>query len=164
MNLLNYLKKIALVAMLLTAGVANASILQFSLTGDYTATFRLDTAAIPSDFDIGNGFVQFSVAGTFPGSANNIVNVIFYNVSQGGGLEFDEEDGSSSLLVTNGPQLYTGFEDHPTILLGDFALTQFEGAGTYALTIAEVPEPATGAMLLGGLAVMTALRRRRFGA
>jgi hypothetical protein len=164
MNLLNSLKKMVLVAVLLTAGIANATVLQFDLTGDYTASFKLDTADVPSDYDIGAGFVQFNVAGFFAGSLNNIANVTFFNASLGGGLRFDEQDGSATLLITNGPQLYTGLENAPTFLLGTFPLTEFDGTGVYALTIAEVPEPATGAMLLGGLAVMAALRKRKYKA
>lgn len=161
MNLLDGLKKLMLVVVLLTAGIANATVLQFNLTGDYTASFKLDTADIPNDYDIGAGFVQFSVQGMFPGSLTNVVNVIFFNATEGGGLRFDEEDGSATLLNTNGPQLYTGLEDAPTILLGTFPLTEFEGTGNYTLTIAEVPEPATGAMLLGGFAILYGMRRRR---
>jgi hypothetical protein len=49
-------------------------------------------------------------------------------------------------------------------------LKEFGGLGSYTLTVTDltpgpvtVPEPATGAMLFGGLGLMYALRKRRYG-
>ena len=72
------------------------------------------------------------------------------------------------LLVAVGPQRYTGAESAPTFQLGNFALTESrDGVGRYTLTISAVsaaPEPATFALLLGGLVVGGAAVARRRGA
>jgi hypothetical protein len=71
--------------------------------------------------------------------------------------------------LTDGPQLYTGSEDSPMFSLGTFFLTEFEGTQTYILTVTQadtgdgtdVPEPASAALLIGGLGAMYALRKRK---
>lgn len=74
-------------------------------------------------------------------------------------------------MSTEGFQLYTGPEDSPTFRPGTFALTEFDGTGRYALTVTDldalpeppvdVPEPASTALLLGGLGVLLASCKRR---
>ena len=100
----------------------------------------------------------------FPDSALGLADVYFYNGSIGGGVEIDDLYGGSTLLSTDGPQLYTGSEDAPTFTVGSFALTEYQGTGNYTLTITNisaVPEPATIAMLLGGLGIVGFTARRR---
>lgn len=167
------LRNVALAALLLSAGVANAALYQFQLTGDYTASWQLESTVVP-DFAFGGFlFSLYDVEGNFPGSLANLADLTFYNADAGGGFEIVDYLGDQVLLVTDGLQLYTGSEGSPTFSLGTFALTEFEGIGNYVLTVTDldalpeppvdVPEPATTALLLGGLGLMLASRKRRQG-
>lgn len=165
MKLMKLVRNAALAAMLLTAGVANAALLQFTVTGDYTATWQIDSSVAPDDIYPGEGFIVWDVAG-FDDAFFGVADISFFNAAIGGGIQIDDFYGGSTLLSTDGPQLYSGTEDNPFYLLGTFALTEFGGDGVYTLTVAEVgaaavPEPATGALLLGGMVLMGALRKRR---
>lgn len=158
-----------LAAMLLSAGVANAALYQFQITGDYTATWQLDSERAPEEAENGGGFTFIDVEG-FDDALFGIADVSFFNAAIGGGLQIYDWFGDHYLLTTDGPQLYTGSENRHEFLLGSFALTEYEGLGNYLLTITDldaipdpvdVPEPATAAMLLGGLGLLAASRRRR---
>jgi len=176
LNLKKSLKAAAAVAVLFSASMANAALYQFNLTGDYTASWQLNSEVAP-DFAIeGMGFGFFDVEGNFPGSLLGVADVTFYNGALGGGLEILDFYGDEYLLVTDSVQLYAGTDEAPTYLTGAFALTQYSGPGTYTLTVTnldagpgpgpvpdptDVPEPATAALLLGGLGLMLASRKRR---
>jgi hypothetical protein len=172
-KLMKSLKSAAAVALLLSAGMANAALYKFSLTGDYTANWQLNSTGTADLGVNGVGFVIWDVDGTFPGSLFDVTDLTFYNAAVGGGLEIYDYYNDLDLLLTDGPQLYTGLEEGTvTFRLGTFALTDFAGTGTYTLTVTnldagpgpgpgEVPEPATAAIFLGGLGLMGALRKRR---
>jgi hypothetical protein len=168
MNLMKSLRNAALAVMLLSTGVANAALYQFTLTGDYTANWQLTSPASPDVVGDGEGFILWDVAGNFPGASEGLADLTFYSDAIGGGLEIYDFYGDAFLLSTDGPQLYTGTEDNPFFVLGTFFLTEFGGTGLYTLTVSEVggatvPEPATGLMLLGGLGLIGVLRKRRAG-
>ena len=178
LNLMKSLKTAAAVAVLFSASMANAALLQFNLTGDYTASWQLNSTVVPDEAVEDVGFVLADVEGNFLGSLLDVADLVFYNGAEGGGFSIEDYYGGVTLLVTDGPQLYTGPEDTPTFALGSFALTEFGGSGSYTLTVTdldagpgpgpgpqpgEVPEPATAAMLLGGLGLMYASRKRRQG-
>lgn len=166
MNLMKLVRNAAMVVMLASAGLANATVLQFTLTGDYSAQWKLDSAVTPAIDSEGEGFTLFDVEG-FPDAVFELADLTFYNAAIGGGLSIYDYYGDVNLLSTDGPQLYSGLESEPIFILGTFALTEFQGSGTYTLTIAEadvaaaVPEPATGLLLLGGLALIGGMRARR---
>ena len=157
--------------MLLSAGAANAALYNFTLTGGYTASWQLDSAPAPDVTSTGEGFILWDVEG-FNDALLGVADITFYNIAIGGGLGIEDFYGDEVLLVADGPQLYTGSESNPVFSLGTFVLTEFLGTQTYILTISQVgagggtdvPEPATGALLLGGIAVMAALRKRKAGA
>jgi hypothetical protein len=174
-NLKNSLTSAAVAALLFTVGAANAAVLQFKLTGDYSASWQLNSSGTPDDGADGIAFVVYDVEGNFPGSVSGLTDLYFYNGAEGGGLEIYDYWGDVDLLLTDGPQLYTGSEEGViTFLLGTFALTDFNGPGTYTLTVTDldagpgpgpdpvdVPEPASAALLLGGLGLMFAAGKRR---
>jgi hypothetical protein len=169
MNLMKSLRNLALVVTLFSASVAQASVLQFTLTGDYSASWQMNSTVTPDAYGTGEGFLVWDVDG-FPDAILGVADLTFWNAEIGGGLEIYDFYNDVVLLSTDGPQLYSGSEASPTFLLGTFALTEFLGSGNYSLTIAEVgappaavPEPATGFLLIGGLALMGALRKRRNG-
>ena len=168
MNLMKSLRNAAIAVMLLSAGAANAALYQFTLTGDYTASWQLNSTVSPDIVAPGEGFILWDIAGNFPGSSEDVTDLTFYNEAIGGGLEILDFYGDALLLSTDGFQLYTGDEDSPLFRLGVFALTEFQGSGLYTLTVTEVgaaavPEPATGLLLLAGMGVMVSLRKRRQG-
>lgn len=170
MKLFKSLRNAALAVMLLSAGAANATLLNFTLTGGYTASWQLDSAPVPDDAAAGQAFVLWDVPG-FPGASLGVADIYFFNANFGGGLEIYDFWSDTDLVVTDGPQLYSGSELSPVFNLGTFALTQYMGTQTYTLTIAladaggtDVPEPATGALLLAGLGVILVLRKRQAGA
>lgn len=164
MNVKRILSQAALSAALLWAGVANAALYNFSLTGDYTAQWSLETSAGPDAYLDGTAFAFYDVEG-FPDAIFSVADVTFYSADAGGGLVIEDFYGGYGLVVTDGPQLYTGTEANPVFKLGTFSLTEYQGAGTYTLNIstvaAAVPEPETYGMLLGGLGLMGAMLRRR---
>ncbi|MHA4867997.1 PEP-CTERM sorting domain-containing protein [Duganella sp. PWIR1] len=160
MKLKQILRTSAAAALFVWAGVANAALYNFAVTGDYTATWQLDSHVVPDDYSLGAGFVVFDVDG-FPDAVIGVADVYFYNSASGGGVQIDDFYGANTLLLTDGSQLYTGAESSPVFKLGTFALTEYQGSGKYSLTISAVPEPATYGMLLGGLGLMGVVLRRR---
>lgn len=173
MNLMKSVRTAAMAALMLTASVANAGLYGFTLSGDYSASWQMDSNAVPLVGETGLGLFYMDVEGNFPGSAFNVADLTFFSGDLGGGLEiYDFYGGGITLLLTDGVQLYTGLESAPMFMLGTFDLTEFQGSGTYTLTVtdldtgpepAPVPEPATAAMLLGGLGMLYAVRKRRYG-
>ena len=152
----------ALVASSLACSVASASLVTFTLTGDYAATWQLDTAPMPDTFLPGGAFALWDTAGAFPGAASGKVDLTFFNTALGGGLNLYDFLGGTSLLSSDGPQLYSGPESNPTFLLGTFELTQFQGSGRYSLTIADansVPEPTSIALALAAFGALVARRK-----
>ena len=172
MNLLKSFRSATVVAMLLSAGVANAGLYQFELTGNYSASWQLDSTVVPDFASATRFFALDNVDGRFPGSLAGQAGLTFYGARFGGGMEIYDFQGSTLLLVTDGPQLYSGPESNPTFRLGTFGMTQVVnlGSGIYTLTVTDldaapvdVPEPATSAMLLAGLGLLYASAKRRLG-
>jgi hypothetical protein len=155
----------AVVAALLFAGAANAAQYQFDISGAYTAHWELNSSAVPNDATLTAAFTFWDVEGAFANASTNKVDLTFFNISQGGGMGIDDLHAGVNLLFVDGPQLYSGSETAPVFTPGTFALTDFQGTDKSTLKITElsaVPEPATGAMLLGGLAlVFASIKRRR---
>ncbi len=152
----------AAAAALTFSAPANAALLNFNLTGDYTASWTLDSNPTP-DWEDGSSFVFVNLPGNFPGSDDNRVTIVFVASNSGGGLLIDVP---ISFYVT-GPQLFSGTTARPTFHTGTFLLADFsDGPEDNTLVISEanaaIPEPATWAMMIAGFGLIgSALRRRR---
>ena len=160
----------ALLAALAAASAAvpaDATLLRYVLTGtngygaiEY-AQFDIDTNRLPDDYELGVGFAFFSLAGTYTYNTETIYldDMYFYSADYDGGIF-----GESNITATDGPQLYTGPENAPTLLTGTFALTDYYWHSPLTLTVTEIPsapEPLTWAMMAGGFALTGAAMRRR---
>ena len=164
MNLKTALTQIAACsALALCAGAAQADPYNFVITGDYAASWQMESSPTPDDSADGFRFFVWGHPGNFPGASAGFADVIFYSSNAGGGLEIYDNGAGLSLISTMSEQLYTGTEATPTFKLGSFAMTGF-GSGEYTLTISSavaVPEPASLALMLGGLGIVAWLAARR---
>lgn len=154
------------VALFLSAASAKADgILNYQITGPgVNASFSLATNPNVTSDNLGKWFTLNPVPGTLNGSPV-MFNMGFYNSSSiydgGMTLYIGAADYAPAYGNTNDVQLYTGFENAPTMRTGIFNL--FAANGTeYTLTVS-TPEPST-LLLLGlgitGLALL-ALRRKQ---
>jgi hypothetical protein len=150
-------------AILSVSAPSHAVLLNFTISGDYSASFQLDSNPTPDDFSSGTSFTLWDVPG-FPDAAFGIADLEFWNASSMGGLTItDFWGGGLTLFDATGTQLYSGPESAPTFIAGVYSLTELGGGGTYRLTIAApgIPEPAVWAMMIAGFGVAGAAMRRR---
>lgn len=167
----NFLKSTLVAAVLSCAAGAHASILNFDFTGDYTAHFQLDSQDTPI-IAVENRFIQYyPVSGDFALSTDNTVEVDFYSANDSGGFAIADYRNNQTLAAAFGDQVYVaGTELLPVFTLGTYHF--IDGALNYNLTISDadagtgsgdVPEPASAALMLGGLGLMFAATKRRLG-
>ena len=114
--------QLALFAPMFT-GTADAAVFRFTLTGDYSATWDLNSSTSPSVHQSGAALAFWDVPGSFSGAIQPEADLTFYNLGVGGGLNIYDLHGAVNLLAADGPQLYTGPESAPVFKLGTFALT-----------------------------------------
>lgn len=165
MKVFNIVRSAAIAIALMSTSLAQAALVHFSLTGDYTASWQIDTSTPPEDPLIGVWVTYGNVMGSFPGATQTGLYVTFYSPVLDGGFEIYDNNLDGALVATAGPQLYTGPETNPVFKLGTFALTDYDGPGNYLLTISEVdtnavPEPASAALVLAGLGLIAGFKRR----
>lgn len=165
------LKSICVVGtMLIAMSSASAEILLLKVTGDSDLSFRIDSNRAPDEIDEdgdGDGLFEYfgfyDVPGTF-GAGVPVADVYFYTVSAFGGFAVDDFQGGSGLVLSgDGPQIFSGPVDAPTLVKGSYALTETGGgSGKYQLTISVVPEPLSWTMMMTGFAsVGYGMRRKR---
>ena len=150
MKLTRYIAILVAIPTMFLAAPASAADFIFALTGSSSARFVLPSMPTPDLAVPGVSFYIDAVDGTVNGTPD-LLYLYFANESDGGGFAID-----SAFISTLGAQLYTGTEAAPIFKTGTFALTEFGGSGEYSLTITAVPEPATWAMMVGGM-----IRQRR---
>jgi hypothetical protein len=160
---------------------ANATILDYELTGAVTASWQLDNSQPPSDVRasmFGYWNVPITVNGVYYASSV----IYFFPDSEFGGVEADlglNSDGSgagtffsaASQEAVSG-QLYSGTLADPVLLTGTwdfFEAGDWDGSSNYPpdvyqLVVSEVtavPEPASWAMLMAGAGMLGGLARGR---
>ena len=159
---------VAVVALLPTSAKADV---RFTISGDYAASFVLPTAPIPPDEYVVDGY-SFSltdVGGSFGGSSG-VADLTFFNGGVTGGLLISraQPDGFTDFLFdASNFQLYTGTERSPVFRpsVQPYQLDGLSTPGTFFVSIAAVPEPASWAMMVGGFALVGGAmryRKRRF--
>ncbi|WP_157084544.1 PEPxxWA-CTERM sorting domain-containing protein [Sphingomonas pituitosa] len=139
---------------------ASADPFQFVITGNYSASFVLDSNPSPDAAFTGSYFTLWDVSG-FPDAVAGVADVSFFNAFNGGGLAIEDFYGFNLLLLTDGPQLYSGTEANPFFKTGTFALSEYQGTGSYSLTISAVPEPVSWGLMITGFGLAGAALRRR---
>lgn len=157
-----------LVAGFLTAAVAlpaSANVLNFTITGDYSAQFQMNSHPVVGA--PGPGFVAgfYGVPGTFQNASSTSADVFFYHGSNIGGVTLTDPFTSVQLLQAIGAQVYTGSEYFPVFSSGVFNFTGPNSTESYTLTItSSIPEPASWGLMIGGFGLAgAALRQRRVG-
>jgi PEP-CTERM motif len=154
-------KAICLLAIAATVTAAKAD--TFKLTGDGdTYTFSID--ASPTVTAIPFGFIVNDVTVTDDGVATPGFTLTFYDTSFSGGFAVQ-----SSNLIFDSDQLFSGTNDSPTFLLGNFKLTNDVSGSKYKLVIKDDPSPSPApepsSLVLfasGSLALIGTARRKLF--
>jgi hypothetical protein len=138
----------------LTVPGAQAGLLLFTLTDAYDATFTLSSNPTPSGFFQSNNPYFDDVGGTLDGSPIVYPVVIFYSSSNSGGVSASTSLSSSeNYFNLYGATIFSGTATNPIFAPGVFVLTNLSGGPTQAiLTISEVPEPSTWALMIAGFA------------
>jgi hypothetical protein len=147
-------------ATLFASTPASATILNFTVTGDDTASWSIDDTLAPSfvDADI---FV-YSADVTLNGTTHNSIAITFYDDGFDGGID------AGGIFAFLSPQLFSGSTSSPTFLLGTFNAIGFpDDSRSYTVTISaapDVPEASTWAMMMlgfGGIGYSMRARRRK---
>ncbi len=146
------------------AAPAAAATYTFTLSGDYSASWDLDSNAIPDSFLPWRARYS-NVTGTFDGLTGSSATIDFYTDVLDGGLTISDNATSIVLADPCGQVLFSGPTSAPTFLLGTYnLLNNSNNNAAVQLVIAEaaaaVPEPATWAMMIAGFGLVGGAMRR----
>ncbi len=145
-------------ATLAIAAPANAALLNFTMTGTYTAFWQMDSAPTPYRSD--TVAVDFNVTGVFEG-VHSLKQLSFYRAESAGGLQIYSPAGDFEDF--EGDQLFTGPVRAPVFAPGAFLFFD-EAPDSLRLTIslaqAPVPEPALWGLMIVGFGLSGAALRR----
>lgn len=171
------MKAFTLATMLLLGAVAApaaAATLQFTLSGNdfggavEFAKFRIDAqpTILPNNYSSGDGFRVKFLSGIFQYDTTiaTVQDIQFFSNANGGGfINLDPADklGDSTFLSVISPQLYTGPEAAPSLVTGNFTVSDGYSGAPLSLTIAQVPEPETWALMIAGFSAVGFHARRR---
>jgi PEP-CTERM motif-containing protein len=131
--------------------------------GGLNFTFDIPSSPTPSNFVTGEGFEvdNLTAIGSF---GTETIDVAFYDAD---GSVHDGGFGWSTFGVVDiltGPQMFTGPDSAPTLLIGVYNLTAQNETAT--LKIAElppsVPEPSTFALFGTGILGLAGMARHKF--
>lgn len=151
---------------------ASAAIYNYKLTGDFEATFAIDTEE-PTYVGVGEtGFYLYNVSGVFGGYDLSRVMIGFPSADYDGGIEASTYGGEPSaqslfgrdyLFSAAGVTLFSGPLDNPTLLTGAWDLTEYYEVGkSYRLEVTSAaPEPAAWALMISGFGLAGGVLRRR---
>jgi hypothetical protein len=161
------IKALAMALALAPGGVSAAHATEtilFTITGgDPKATFVLPESPYPGSYDLFYSFDVGSVPAVVAGVSTTLINLSFYSNYPSG---LGSNAGLSDTVYYNlfGPQLYGGFEFHPTFVPSVYTGFYNEYTGNYdtvTLTVTNVPEASTWVMMLAGFAGLGFLGYRR---
>jgi hypothetical protein len=140
------------------------TMLYFSITGPFSATFELPTHPTVTDADSHVGFLVTPINLTIDGNPSDDF-MAFYTTKGGGALAIFSSTIEDVMSLT-GIQLFSGNAFHPVFAAhGPIILSDFDTRDhAYTLTISKnppsVPEPATMTLLAAGLLPLGLLAKR----
>jgi hypothetical protein len=147
------------------AGRASADSLSYAFAGPVSVSFELPVNPTVTDVHLGGGFAVTPINLTLNGAPSNDI-LLFFNAAFGGAFAALSCPSCADLALA-GPQMYSGSEAAPTMLVlsGATLVDDKTGApsGTITSTPASTPEPPAFILLgIGLLALVgTALVAKR---
>ncbi|HEY1934038.1 MAG TPA: PEP-CTERM sorting domain-containing protein [Acetobacteraceae bacterium] len=141
----------------LFASAAHADIVKITFTGPSdTTSVELASNPTPDAVAAGLNFTMFSLPTIHDGTAL-LSDWAFYTASDGGGA-FEYANN----VYAGGPAIFTGTTSDPTFVLGTYTGLINYGTGPYdTISVSDVPEPASIAVIGAALIGLTATRRKR---
>jgi hypothetical protein len=149
------LSAILLGAAVIPARADSGATLSYDLSGPISASWTMSQNPTVLFPESGIAFLV-NVPDLVVGGSSTPDFIAFFN------LEGDEgglNSATDAIPDFTGPQLYTGNENNPTMLTGNFDLFNAVNGGTEVLTVKVVPEPGTLLFLSTGILLIAWKRK-----